>query len=51
MRVRIVWEVTWSGGGQTGTIPDLSTRASALLRVQESQAVVVAPTAVPRSGS
>ena len=33
------WTVTWSGAGQSGTFPDLTTTNSAALRVAESQAL------------
>jgi len=33
------WTVTWSGAGQSGTFPDLTTTAITALRVAESQAL------------
>lgn len=33
------WNVTWSGGGQGGTFPDLTTTSSTQLRVAEIQAL------------
>ncbi|GAB1641506.1 hypothetical protein [Krasilnikovia sp. MM14-A1259] len=36
----VTWEVTWSGGGESGTIPGLNTTGQVQTRVQESQAVV-----------
>ncbi|MCP3800696.1 hypothetical protein NLX83_15620 [Allokutzneria sp. A3M-2-11 16] len=33
------WTVTWSGAGQAGTFPDLTTTASTSFRVAESQAL------------
>lgn len=38
----ITWAITWSGGGESGTFPALSTTASARFRVAESQAVITA---------
>ncbi|WP_194922657.1 hypothetical protein [Catenulispora pinisilvae] len=34
------WRVTWVGGGQRGTLPDLSATSSIAVRVAESQALV-----------
>ena len=39
VRVTITWDITWHGGGTTGTLPPLATVAAALFRVAESQAV------------
>lgn len=39
----IHWRVTWSGAGQTGTLPELTTTSTAGLRVRESQALNVSP--------
>lgn len=36
------WSVTWSGAGQSGTFPDLTTRAVLPLKVVEVQSLVVA---------
>ncbi|WP_116051838.1 hypothetical protein [Amycolatopsis palatopharyngis] len=33
------WTVTWSGAGQSGTFPDMTTTGNASLRVAESQAL------------
>jgi hypothetical protein len=33
------WTVTWSGAGQSGTFPDLTTTGNAAFRVAESQAL------------
>lgn len=41
--VTVAWRVSWSGGGQSGTVEGLSTRAGADVRVREVQAVVVNP--------
>ncbi|MEU1813113.1 hypothetical protein [Micromonospora aurantiaca (nom. illeg.)] len=38
--VTVAWEVTWSGAGESGTVPGLTTTASVPVTVQESQAVV-----------
>jgi hypothetical protein len=35
----VSWGVSWTGGGQTGTLPALTTTSSAQLRVGESQAI------------
>jgi hypothetical protein len=40
VRVTVVWEVTWAGAGESGTIPGLATTGTVLLPVQESQAVI-----------
>lgn len=37
------WSIAWSGGGETGTLPDLTTTGSSQFRVRESQALNVAP--------
>ncbi|MGI5506460.1 hypothetical protein [Lentzea sp. CA-135723] len=37
--VKVQWTVTWSGAGQSGTFPNLSTNASATFRVAESQGI------------
>jgi hypothetical protein len=37
------WSVSWSGAGESGTFPDLTTTSSARFRVAESQALNVAP--------
>jgi hypothetical protein len=33
------WTVTWSGAGQGGTFPDMTTTGNAAFRVAESQAL------------
>jgi hypothetical protein len=38
--VTVTWEVTWAGGGRSGTLTGLTTSSSVPVRVQESQAVV-----------
>lgn len=38
--VRVVWDVEWRGGGRSGVVPGLTTRASQRLVVDEVQAVV-----------
>ncbi len=38
----ITWQITWAGGGQSGSLPALETRATTTLRVVESRAVIVA---------
>ncbi|WP_326549962.1 hypothetical protein [Micromonospora sp. NBC_01813] len=38
--VTVMWEVTWAGAGQSGTVPGLTTSGQVQTRVQESQAVV-----------
>ncbi|MEY9887695.1 hypothetical protein ABIA31_001324 [Catenulispora sp. MAP5-51] len=40
VRVTEAWRVTWVGGGQSGTLPDLTTTSSIAVRVAESQALV-----------
>lgn len=35
----VTWGVTWEGGGQSGTLPGLTTTSTATLRVAESQAI------------
>lgn len=37
--VTVQWNVRWSGAGQSGVFPDLTTTASTSLRVTESQAL------------
>lgn len=39
--VTVSWQVTWSGAGQGGTVPGLTTTAAVQVRVTESQAVIV----------
>lgn len=36
----ISWSISWAGGGETGTLPDLETTSTAAFRVSESQALV-----------
>ncbi|MGC9667449.1 hypothetical protein ACNTMW_12940 [Planosporangium sp. 12N6] len=38
--VTVMWEVTWAGAGQSGTVPGLTTTGQIQTRVQESQAVI-----------
>lgn len=33
----VTWQVSWSGGGQTGTVPDLTTTSAQTLTVTDSQ--------------
>ncbi|ACU77420.1 putative ATP/GTP-binding protein [Catenulispora acidiphila DSM 44928] len=40
VRVTESWRVTWTGGGQSGTLPDLAATSSIAVRVAESQALV-----------
>ncbi|MEV6523196.1 hypothetical protein AB0M43_14695 [Longispora sp. NPDC051575] len=35
----VTWEVSWTGGGSSGTVPSLTTTASLTLLVVESQAL------------
>ena len=37
--VTVQWTVTWTGAGQSGTFPNLSTNAAASFRVAESQGI------------
>jgi hypothetical protein len=37
--VTVTWAVTWTGGGETGTEPDLQATETTAFRVAESQAV------------
>jgi hypothetical protein len=39
VRATVTWEITWSGGGQSGTRPALTTTAEAQLRVVEAGAL------------
>ena len=36
----ITWKITWSGGGQQGTLEPLTSTASTRFRVAESQGIV-----------
>lgn len=36
----VAWEVIWAGGGETGTVPGLTTTGAVAARVQESQTIV-----------
>jgi hypothetical protein len=40
LRATITWNVTWAGGGQAGAFNDLTTTATAAVRVEQSQALV-----------
>src|SRR5262249_17095095 len=35
----VTWQVSWAGGGQTGTVPDLTTTSTITLNVTDSQAL------------
>lgn len=39
MRATVTWDITWSGGGQTGTRPALTTTSEVALRVLEAGAL------------
>ncbi len=39
VRAIVRWTITWSGAGQSGTFPDLTTSATAVFRVAEAQAL------------
>ena len=39
-QVTVNWEVTWSGGGEAGTVPEMTTTASVSWPVVESHALV-----------
>ena len=39
MVATVHWTVTWSGAGQGGTFPDLTTTSTAAFEVAESQAL------------
>lgn len=39
-RVRVTWRVRWSGGGQSGVLPALTTTDTAAVRVAESHGLV-----------
>ncbi|TDV44172.1 hypothetical protein [Actinophytocola oryzae] len=41
--VTIHWAVTWTGGGQAGALPELTTTGTTAFRVRESQALNIAP--------
>lgn len=38
--VTVAWTVTWEGGGESGSAPDLSTRADTAWPVEEAQTVI-----------
>jgi hypothetical protein len=38
----VTWAITWAGGGQAGTLPAMTTQATAAFTVAESQALVTA---------
>ncbi|GAA1990502.1 hypothetical protein GCM10009838_62140 [Catenulispora subtropica] len=40
VRATETWRVTWVGGGQSGTLPDMTATSSIAVRVAESQALV-----------
>jgi hypothetical protein len=35
----VTWQISWAGGGQTGTVPDLTTTSTLTLNVTDSQAL------------
>jgi hypothetical protein len=39
LRATVTWEVTWVGGGTSGSVPPLTTAAALNLRVQEAGAL------------
>ena len=39
MSATVTWGVTWEGGGQTGSLPALTTTTTTTFRVAESQAI------------
>ena len=39
----ITWNVTWAGGGATGTFAGLATTAAVPMPVAQSQAIVTGP--------
>jgi hypothetical protein len=39
LTLTVTWQVTWTGGGQSGTVPDLVTTASQTITVTEAQAL------------
>ncbi len=39
--VTVTWDLTWAGGGRTGTLPSVTKSAPAPRSVAEVQAVVV----------
>ena len=40
LRATVTWSVTWAGGGQSGSVPPLTTTSSVALPVAQSQAIV-----------
>jgi hypothetical protein len=40
LRATVTWSVSWAGGGQSGTVPPLTTTSSVALSVAQSQAIV-----------
>ncbi|GGM29073.1 hypothetical protein GCM10011608_12210 [Micromonospora sonchi] len=40
LRATVTWLVSWAGGGQSGTVPPLTTTSSVALPVAQSQAIV-----------
>jgi hypothetical protein len=36
----VTWEITWTGGGEQGTLPALETTSTTVFRVAESQALI-----------
>jgi hypothetical protein len=39
----VTWQISWAGGGQTGSVPDLVTSSTVALEVTESQALNTNP--------
>lgn len=39
LRATVSWSVSWSGGGQSGTVPGLTTMSAVPVRVAQSQAI------------
>ena len=39
MTATVHWSVTWSGAGQGGTLPDITTTGNAAFRVAQAQAL------------
>jgi len=39
VRVTVTWQVSWAGGGTSGTVPAVTTTSTRVVRVSESQAL------------
>jgi hypothetical protein len=39
----VTWQISWAGGGQTGTVPDLTTTSTLTINVTDSQALNTKP--------